>query len=289
MDRVAIATAVRHEGQRKPVCVGADVGGTWLRIAVWTDGRSAPIVVVPAERNLQELAATLRDVWRRRRWSRRHVASLVVASRGLWTVGERRALARRLREYARRVHVISDAQAALLGALGRRPGVLLLSGTGSIVVGRDARSRWSRAGGLGPLVGDEGSGFWLGREWLRVTGRDGRLPATLRVVHARDPVKTIAAMAPRVIARARRGDPRARRIVREGQRHLAACALEVARALRLPEPVDASWAGRVLANPWFRAGTIRAVARAGLRVRWHRPAEVPVVAAARLAATRSRA
>jgi glucosamine kinase len=287
MDRVATSTAVRHEAQRKPVCVGADVGGTWIRIAVWADGRRIPTVAVPAVRNLQALASALRGVWRRRRWDRQRVASLVVASRGLWTVGERHALARSLRGYARRVRVISDAQAALLGALDGRPGVLVLSGTGSIVVGRDARSRWSRAGGLGPLVGDEGSGFWLGREWLRVLARDGRLVATLRAVHATDPVRTIAALAPRVIERARRGDRRALRIVREGQRHLAARALEVARALKLPQPVDASWAGRVLANPWFRAGTIRAVARAGLRARWHRPAAEPVVAAARLAATRA--
>jgi N-acetylglucosamine kinase-like BadF-type ATPase len=287
MARVAISAAVRHETRGKAVCVGADVGGTWVRIAVWADGRRVPTVAIPADRNLQELAEALRVVWRRRRWDRQRVASLVVASRGLWTVGERHALARSLRGYARRVRVISDAQAALLGALGGRPGVLVLSGTGSIVVGRDARSRWSRAGGLGPLVGDEGSGFWLGREWLRAAARDGRLLSTLRAVHAADPVKTIAALAPHVIALARRGDPRALRIVREGQRHLAARALEVARALRLPQPVDASWAGRVLGNPWFRAGTIRAVARAGLRARWHRPAEEPVVAAARLAAARA--
>jgi N-acetylglucosamine kinase-like BadF-type ATPase len=289
MDRVAISAAVRHVARRKPVCVGADVGGTWVRIAVWTGTRRVPTVVIPADRNLQKLPSVLHVLWRRRQWSRRRVASLVVASRGLWTVGERQALARRLRGLAGRVRVISDAQAALLGALGQRSGLLLLSGTGSIVVGWDARSRWARAGGLGPLVGDEGSGFWLGREWLREAVRDGRLLSTLRAVHAPDPVKTIAALAPRVLARARCGDRRARRIVAEGQRHLAARALEVARTLKLPPPVDASWAGSVLDDPWFRAGTMRAVARAGLRARWHRPAEEPVVAAARLAARQVRA
>ena len=146
------------------VCVGADVGGTWIRIAVWTGADRVPTVVVPANRDLRELVSVLRDVWRRRRWTRRRVAALVVASRGLWTPGERQALAHRLRGLARRVHVVSDAQAALLGALGRQPGMLILSGTGSIVVGWDARGRWARAGGLGPFVGDEGSGFWLGRE-----------------------------------------------------------------------------------------------------------------------------
>jgi N-acetylglucosamine kinase-like BadF-type ATPase len=187
------------------------------------------------------------------------------------------------------VHVISDAQAALLGALGKRPGVLMLSGTGSIVVGRDARGRWARAGGLGPVLGDEGSGFWLGREWLRAAVRDGHLLPALRASHGRDPVQTIAALAREVLARARRGDRRARRIAAEGQRQLATGALEVARALQLGRTVNASWAGSVLADRWYRAGLVRAVARVGLRARWHRPAEPPVVAAARLAAALARA
>ena len=265
--------------------MGVDVGGTWIRIAGCTGVRRGSTIVVPTERDLRKLTPVLRAVWRRRGGSRRRVAALVVASRGLWTAGERQALARRLRGLAERVLVISDAQAALLGALGQRPGVLLLAGTGSIVVGWDGRGRWARAGGLGPLVGDEGSGFWLGREWLRATVRDGGLVPTLRAVHAPDPVRTIAALAPAVLARARRGDRRARRIAAEGQRHLAANALEVARALKLGQRVDASWAGSVLDDRWFRAGLVRAVARAGLRARWHRPAEEPVDVAARLAAT----
>lgn len=268
--------------------MGADVGGTWIRIAVWAEHR-VKTIIVPADRDLQRLASVLRAVWRRRRWSRRRVAALVVASRGLWTPAERRILARALRGLAARVHVISDAQAALLGALGKRPGLLLLSGTGSIVVGRNARGRWARAGGLGPILGDEGSGFWLGREWLRARVRDGYLLPALRASHGRDPVRTMAAMARDVLSRARRGDRRARRIVTEGQRQLAAAALDVVRALQLGRTVNASWAGSVLADGWYRAGVIRAVAKTGLRARWHRPAEQPVVAAARLAAALARA
>ena len=281
MDRVATTSADRHASRRRAVCVGADVGGTWIRIAVWAEHR-VKTIIVPADRDLQRLASVLRAVWRRRRWSRRRVAALVVASRGLWTPAERRILARALRGLAARVHVISDAQAALLGALGKRPGLLLLSGTGSIVVGRNARGRWARAGGLGPILGDEGSGFWLGREWLRARVRDGYLLPALRASHGRDPVRTMAAMARDVLSRARR-------IVTEGQRQLAAAALDVVRALQLGRTVNASWAGSVLADGWYRAGVIRAVAKTGLRARWHRPAEQPVVAAARLAAALARA
>ena len=55
----------------------------------------------------------------------------------MWTPRERGAVRRRLRGLARRVEVISDVEAALLGALDGRPGLLVLAGTGSIVLGRD--------------------------------------------------------------------------------------------------------------------------------------------------------
>src|SRR5207237_1641869 len=197
--------------------VGGDGGGTGVRVAVWAD-RRVVTTIVPADRDLEQLASVLRAMWRRRRWDRRRVAALVVASRGLWTPADRLILALALRGLAARVHVISDAQAALLGALGKRPGVLLLSGTGSIVVGRNARGRWARAGGLGPILGDEGSGFWLGREWLRARVRDGHLLPALRASHGRDPVKSMADMARDVPARARRGDHPAPRSVAEEPR-----------------------------------------------------------------------
>src|SRR5947209_13987333 len=74
MARVATTSAERHAPRRKAVCVGADVGGTWIRIAVWAEHRVAT-TVVPADRDLQQLASVLRAVWRRRRWSRRRVDS----------------------------------------------------------------------------------------------------------------------------------------------------------------------------------------------------------------------
>jgi N-acetylglucosamine kinase-like BadF-type ATPase len=182
------------------------------------------------------------------------------------------------------VEVLSDAQAALLGALGAdRPGLLVLAGTGSIVIGRDARGRWARAGGLGPLLGDEGSAFWIGRAWLRATTRGEDFLPVRRLVTRPDAVARIAALAPSVLRRARRGDQRARPIVREAQAELARLSLDVARQLHLPHPVAVSWAGGVLDDPAFRDGLKRAVARGGLRTRWVAPAADPVAAAVALA------
>src|SRR5256885_4690618 len=139
----------------RPLCVGVDVGGTWIRVSASGGRRPVTTTVVRADRDLRRLAPLLRAIWRRRSWRGRDVAALVVASRALWTLRERRALALTLRGLAWRVEVISDAQAALLGAIGEGPGVLVLAGTGSIVVAHDGRGRRTRPGRLRPPLGDE--------------------------------------------------------------------------------------------------------------------------------------
>jgi len=65
----------------------------------------------------------------------------------------------------------SDAFIASIGAIGVDPGLLLIAGTGSIVIGRDKDRSMFRVGGWGPYFGDEGSGFWIGREAVRAALR----------------------------------------------------------------------------------------------------------------------
>jgi N-acetylglucosamine kinase-like BadF-type ATPase len=257
------------------------VGASWIRLVARRGGRRLGALRIPAT-DVGDLGRFFPSVLRARGWA--GAAALVVGSRGIWTAAERRALARRLARAARRVEVLSDAQIAHLGALGGGPGVLILAGTGSIVIARDHAGRWARAGGFGPLLGDEGSGFWLGRAWLRATTQGEDFLPARRLIQARDPVRRIAALAPVVIARARRGDRRARIIVGDAQRDLAAQAREVVRRLRLSHPVTVSWAGSVLDDAWFRGGVARALARAGVRAHWRPPAMAPVEAAAQRAA-----
>src|SRR5262249_49382254 len=69
------------------------------------------------------------------------------------------------------VIIESDAFISSIGAIGIDPGVLLIAGTGSIVIGRDKHRSMFRVGGWGPYFGDEGSGFWIGREAVRAALR----------------------------------------------------------------------------------------------------------------------
>jgi glucosamine kinase len=60
-----------------------------------------------------------------------------------------------------------DEEIALDGAFRGGPGILIIAGTGSNVLGRAADGAMYHAGGWGPALGDEGSGFWIGQEALR--------------------------------------------------------------------------------------------------------------------------
>ena len=60
----------------------------------------------------------------------------------------------------------TDARIALAGATDLQPGVVVIAGTGSIACGINARGEFARAGGWGPAMGDEGSGYYIGRRAL---------------------------------------------------------------------------------------------------------------------------
>ena len=70
-------------------------------------------------------------------------------------------------------HVIvgDDTEAALLGAFGGEPGIVVLAGTGNNALGRDAQGVMARAGGYGFLLGDEGSGYWIAAQAIRMALR----------------------------------------------------------------------------------------------------------------------
>src|SRR5438128_1614773 len=90
-----------------------------------------------------------------------------------------RAIMRRI-GYKSRTLVVNDALIALVAAAGDAPGVVIIAGTGAIVYGRNAAGEAARAGGWGHMIGDEGSGYWIGREALSAVMRaaDGRGPQT---------------------------------------------------------------------------------------------------------------
>ena len=90
-----------------------------------------------------------------------------------------RAIMRRISPGSR-VLVVNDALVALVAGAGREAAIVVMAGTGSIAYGRNAHGFAARAGGWGHAIGDEGSGYWIGRRALAAVVRevDGRGPRT---------------------------------------------------------------------------------------------------------------
>ena len=80
-----------------------------------------------------------------------------------------------------KITVVSDARIALEGAFSGKPGCIIISGTGSILYWKDEKNNIHRIGGFGRLIGDEGSGYSIGRKGLMTTAKelDGRREKTL--------------------------------------------------------------------------------------------------------------
>ncbi|MFH0733200.1 MAG: BadF/BadG/BcrA/BcrD ATPase family protein [bacterium] len=76
----------------------------------------------------------------------------------------------------KKIRVESDARVALEGAFAGKPGSILIAGTGSIMFGKDKFEEIFRVGGFGRFIGDEGSGYSIGKRGLITLSKyfDGR-------------------------------------------------------------------------------------------------------------------
>lgn len=115
------------------------------------------------------------------------VQDVAVGSFGLAAVGreeDREVIKNALSEFAPSYDELildNDGIIAMIGATVAQPGLVIISGTGSMVYGLNKENKTARSGGWGPLIGDEGGGYEIGRQALMAVMRqgDGRGPKTL--------------------------------------------------------------------------------------------------------------
>lgn len=208
--------------------------------------------------------------------------------------------------------VDNDARIALTGAIGFGGGVVVIAGTGSVAFGRNEKGDEARAGGWGPTIGDEGSGFGIARNGLAAIVRayDGRGPATrmtdlLREEHDMRPddltrwvyaptthADDIARYGKLVIDAANAGDEVARTILDDAGRQLGLCVVAVAKRLAMNGEVfpvayvgGAFHAGELLLVP-MRAVVHEVAPRATIAPPVKTPVEGAAMMAARAALTR---
>ena len=228
--------------------IGLDGGGTKTSIqladlsgTVITETQGGPsnfqiIGIEEASRNILDLAETCcHSVG----CSYSQIGSVVAGLTGAGRIADERRITEGLQNASEKrgmffhdLKVESDARVALEGAFKGTRGIVLICGTGSIVFAKDAKGRVIRSGGWGRLIGDEGSGYQIGREAFRSIARmmDGRGRATklAKMVGSEFGLKThediiravyredfdLASAAPLVLLAAERNDAAATEILR---------------------------------------------------------------------------
>jgi len=161
-------------GGSKTECLLADENRVLARATTGT----VKLMRVGEQEATARLAAMLAEVGAAAGVSLSHIARTCFGLAGLSNPAVRAWASRVLSEFvAGELLLCGDEEIALDAAFSGGPGILVVSGTGSNAIGRAANGRLFGAGGWGPVLGDEGSGNWIGleviRAALRAHDRDG--------------------------------------------------------------------------------------------------------------------
>ena len=296
--------------------VGVDGGGTRTRAVILDgdrvlgEGASGPSN--PLRVGIANGAAAIRDAI-----DKACSAALIdrdnLVAAGIGLAGVRRKDIRtRMRDVLietleiKNIELMTDGEIALYGATDGAPGIVVISGTGSICVGNNRQGKHVFAGGWGPVAGDEGSGSWIARRALQAVAQaaDERGPKTaltqaaceyFQVAVADDlataiyaPTITndrIAGFSKQVIETARAGDAVARNILTEAGRELGKAAVAVISKLKMePERFQVAFVGGVFAAGELVIAPLREdLARVAKKAFISPPHFSPTVAAGRLA------
>jgi N-acetylglucosamine kinase-like BadF-type ATPase len=201
---------------------------------------------------------------------------------------------------AGRYLVVHDAVTNLLGASAGQLGIVVIAGGGAVAYGLAEDGRSWTSGGWGYAVGDEGSGYNIGRAAINHVFRalDGRDPPThlagpvLRHFKVSGPValkyailgggisfQDIAGLPPLVAQIAAGGDATAQRLLREAGQHLAEATVAVARVLEMREsPVKVYLTGGLRHETHYLVPSFQGAIRQELpQALFHQPAFEPVI------------
>lgn len=157
-----------------PLYLGIDAGGTKTECAVsngaellgQATGASAKLARVGKEKARENLQAVIRQACEGASVTPQTVQHVCIGMAGASLAEAVHWAQQTIRELTpdATIYVAGDHVIAHRAAFGTTPGVLVISGTGSICFGRNQAGETARAGGWGPNVSDEGSAFWVGRE-----------------------------------------------------------------------------------------------------------------------------
>jgi glucosamine kinase len=240
-----------------PLYLGIDAGGTKTDCAVsngaellgQATGASCKLARVGKERGRENLQAVIRQATQAAGVEASTIQHVCIGMSGASLAEAVHWAQQTIRELIpdSTIYVAGDHVIAHRAAFGTSPGVLVISGTGSIAFGRNQSGETARAGGWGPNVSDEGSAFWVGREAVTAAlhafdfGNANGLLATIaeswkvapeeviRMANASEP--RFPELAGPVVNAAEQGDDTARAIMERAGQALASLASAVIKRL----------------------------------------------------------
>ena len=176
--------------------IGMDGGGTKTK-CILTDINHNPLyetiggpsnfLVIGTEIVSETILNLLNECVSSQKISPEVIESIVLGTTGGGRRNDAELLEKKIFEDAKRksltinkFRVESDARIALEGSFSGKAGSILIAGTGSIMFGKDDKGDIHRVGGFGRFIGDEGSGYRIGRIGLNAVARyfDGRSKPT---------------------------------------------------------------------------------------------------------------
>jgi N-acetylmuramic acid 6-phosphate etherase len=201
--------------------------------------------------------------------------------------------------------IVNDAHLLLAAGTPQGWGIALICGTGSICIGRSPDGALVRVDGWGHILGDQGSGYAIGRLSLQAAMKayDGRGPATTllpaildhwqlpnaealiaRVYQQQASTTEIAALSRLTDAAAEAGDPVAQMLLSTVAQELALNVATAAARLGIQGPIPCALAGGVITRSEFvRTMVLEGAEERGVILSPVQPVFEPVLGAVRLA------
>src|SRR6056297_2862727 len=177
--------------------IGVDSGGTKTQtVLVNAHGQllashfagSTDIFNIPEEHAKKILSSSIDNVLEQAGLEKKQVNYSCFAMSTYGDIPNRMGLIEKISAYASpSAHVVvNDVRAALEGAHPLGPGIVILIGTGAMIMGKDQQDQIFRVDGWGENVGDLGSGYFIGRRGLQEAFKayDNRNPAALPILEA---------------------------------------------------------------------------------------------------------
>lgn len=241
--------------------LGLDAGGTKTtallgddtRILARTTGGSIKPLRVSIEQAEENLAALLADAAKKSGVDLKQITATCVGTAGLRLPQTKGWMRKIISACAGGAIVVSgDEEIALDAAFPGGAGVLVIGGTGSNTLGRTSTGERFTVGGWGPVLGDQGSGYWIGHQALRTAlrakdfGQPTRIldrvldfwkaPSLNEVINIAHAGADFSLLAPLVAQCAEEGDIVALEVLERGGRLLGEDAAEAFRQVRQFEP-----------------------------------------------------